>query len=182
MKEFQAKPAQQSHIARLKVVRWIPPGPKTYKVNYDGAMFTKLGEVGIGIVVRNEKGEVMASIAKKIPSPESIEMLEALAARRAAIFSVELGLHQVVIKGDSEIVFKALSSWCLERSGIGHIIKDCKSISCFLQTCSFSHTRRQGNYVAHALAKREMMSSSLLVWMESVPPDISYLVFVDVIP
>jgi len=163
-------------------VRWIPPGLETYKVNYDGAMFTELGEAGIGIVVRNEKGEVMASIAKKIPSPESIEMLEALVARRAAIFSVELGLHQVVIKGDSEIVFKALLGWCLERSGIGHIIKDCKSISGFLQTCSFSHTRRQGNYVAHALAKRARMSSPLLVWMEYVPPDISYLVFIDVIP
>ena len=41
--------------------------------------------------------------------PVSIEVLEALAARRAAIFSVELGLHRVVIEGDSEIVFKALS-------------------------------------------------------------------------
>ena len=39
----------------------------------------------------------------------SVEVLEALAARKAAIFSVELGLHRVVIERDSEIVFKALS-------------------------------------------------------------------------
>ncbi|KAL0008813.1 hypothetical protein SO802_010315 [Lithocarpus litseifolius] len=87
-------------------------------------MFAELGEAGIGVVVRNEKGEVMASLAKKLPILESVEMLEALAVRRAVIFSAELGLHQVVIEGDSEIVFKALSSRCLERSSIGHIIKD----------------------------------------------------------
>ena len=181
LNEFQAKPLQQLQSASPIVVKWKPPGSEFYKVNYDGAMFAELGVAGIGVVVRNEKGEVMASLAEKIPSPESVEMLEALAARRAAIFSVELGLHQVVIEADSETVFKALLGWCLERSSIGHIIKDCKSVSDFLQTCSFSHTRRQGNRVAHALAKRARMSSPLLVWMESIPPDISYLVYVDVI-
>ena len=51
----------------------------------------------------------MASIAERIHMPVSIEVLEALATRRATIFSVELDLHRVVIEGDSEIVFKALS-------------------------------------------------------------------------
>ncbi|KAL0008815.1 hypothetical protein SO802_010317 [Lithocarpus litseifolius] len=105
-------------------VKWKPLRLEFYKVNYHGAMFAELGEAGIGVMVRNEKGEVIASLVEKIPIPESIEMLEALVARRAAIFSAELGLHQVVIEGDSEIVFKALSSRCLERSSIGHIIKD----------------------------------------------------------
>ena len=40
------------------------------------------------------------------------------------------------------IVFKALSGEYSDRSCIGHIVKDCKSILGFLQTCSFSHTRQ----------------------------------------
>ena len=40
------------------------------------------------------------------------------------------------------------------------------------RTFSFSHTRRQGNCVAHSLAKRVRVSLSLLVWMEYVLPDI----------
>ena len=93
-------------------------------------------------MVRNENGEVMASLAERITILASVEGLEALAARRAVIFSLELGLHRVVIEGDTEIVFKALSRECSDCSCIGHIIKDCTSISGFFQTYSFSHTRR----------------------------------------
>ena len=102
--------------------------------------------------------------------------------RRATIFIVELGFHRVIIEGDLEIVVKALSGEYSNRSCIIHIVKDYKSILGFLQTYSFSHTRRQGNAMAHALAKRVRLSSPLSVWVESVPQDISYLVFVDVPP
>ena len=85
----------------------------------------------------------MASLAERIHMPVSVEVLEALAARRAAIFSAELGLHRVVIEGDPKIVFKALSGESPDQSCIGHIVKDCTSISGFLQICSFSHTKLQ---------------------------------------
>ena len=114
--------------------------------------------------------------------PVSIEVLDALAARRATFFSVELDLHRVVIEGDSEIVFKALSIEYFDWSCIGHIVKDRKSISGFLQTYYFSHTKWQDNSIAHTLAKRVRMFSPHLVWMESILANISYLVFVDVIP
>ena len=52
-------------------------------------------------------------------------------------------------------------------------------MGCF-QTCSFSHVRWQSNGAAHALARRARKSSPLSVWMEFVPLDISYLVYVDV--
>ena len=35
-----------------------------------------------------------------------------------------------------------------------------------------SHVCRQGNALANALAKRARLSNPLLVWMESVPPDL----------
>ena len=61
----------------------------------------------------------------------------------------------------------------------GVIIKDTMSIIGSLRTFSFSHTRRQGNCVTHALAERAIVSFPLLVWMENVPTIISHVVISD---
>ncbi|XP_023910597.2 uncharacterized protein LOC112022257 [Quercus suber] len=160
--------------------RWVPPAEGTYKVNYDGAYFVDEEKAGIGVVVRNELGQVMGSLAEKIDMPSTVEVLKALAARRAMLFMEELGLRHAVFEGDSELVVKALVGHCPDQSSIGHIIKDCKSLRSLFQTCSFSHVRRQGNGVTHALTRRARQYFPLTVWMESVPLDITYLVYVDI--
>ena len=53
-----------------------------------GAMFVKLDEVGIGVVVRDANGEVLAALSEKISCPCSVEVLEVLIARRATQFTV----------------------------------------------------------------------------------------------
>ena len=120
----------------------------TYKVNYDGACFTETDEAGIGVVVRNELGQVLASLDGKIPMPLTVEALEAMAARKAMIFNEELGLRRVIFEGDLELVVKALLGDYPDQSCIGHIVKDCKSIMSFFQTCSFSHVRWQNSLVS----------------------------------
>uniref|UniRef100_A0A7N2L8B5 Reverse transcriptase zinc-binding domain-containing protein n=1 Tax=Quercus lobata TaxID=97700 RepID=A0A7N2L8B5_QUELO len=49
---------------------------------------------GIGVVVRNSLGEVLAALSEIIPLPLSIVVLETIAARRAVTFLQELGLGQ----------------------------------------------------------------------------------------
>ena len=74
-----------------------------------------------------------------------MEVLEALAARRAARFVVEVGLTASEFEGDSEVVWRALRTADGAHSSMGEIIKDTMSILGSLRTFSFSHTRRQGN-------------------------------------
>ena len=162
-------------------VKWQPPGEGLYKINYDGAVFNESGEAGIGIIVRDARGEVIAALAEKLIYPGSVVVLESLAARRAVSFAMELGLSSSIIEGDSEVVFKALRNSDWHHSSIGEIVKDIVSIVGSSRTFSFSHTRRQGNKSAHALAKRAIVSFPLLVWMEHVPPDISPIVVADLL-
>ena len=180
LKEFQGRPKTRTVRLQPQPHRWAPPELGIYKANYDGAYFAEEEAAGIGVVVRNDLGQVMASLAEKLAMPPTVEILEAMAARRAMIFMEELRLHRAIFEGDSETVVKALSRDCPDRSCIGHIVKDCKSLMGCFQTNSFSHVRRQSNGVAHTLARRARKSSPLSVWMESIPPDISYLVYVDV--
>ena len=87
---------------------------------------------------------------------------------------------QAIFEGDSEIVVKALVGDCPIWSSIGHIVKDYKPLTGLFQICTFSHVRRQSNGVAHALTQRVRNSFPLSVWTESVPPNISYLIYVGV--
>ena len=126
-------------------------------------MFGDSNEAGLGVVIRNNKGEVMAAFAEKIPLPYSRVSLETLAARRAIPFVADLGFSQSIFKGDSEILVKALDNENHSLASIGHIIKDIQFTLSFFQTHSFSQTRRQGNFVPHALVGRARNSFPLEV-------------------
>ena len=142
-------------------------------------MFADTSEAGIGVVIQNEFGEVMAALSEKIALPSSVETLELLAARRATVIAMELGLQQISFEGDAEGVIKALSQRDVTHSPVGHLVKDFRSIASSLGTFSLSHTKRQGNNVAHALARTACFSFPLLVWMEDVPPSILHYVLRD---
>ena len=47
-------------------IKWKPPDTDYFKVNFDGAMFDDTNEAGIGVIIRNNHGEVMASLSEKI--------------------------------------------------------------------------------------------------------------------
>ena len=49
-------------------------------------------------------------------------------------------------------------------------------------TWSLSHTFRQGNVVADALARRAKLSFPFAIWLDSVPPDLIPFVNADLLP
>lgn len=56
-----------------------PPDTSWYKINFDSALFDKENCAGIGIVIRNDKGLVMASLSQEIPLPFTAIKVKALA-------------------------------------------------------------------------------------------------------
>ena len=51
----------------------------------------------------------------------------------------------------------------------GHIISDIKALFAHFRSLVFQHTRRQGNKVAHSLARATCNFSPFCTWMEEVP-------------
>ena len=62
---------------------------------------------------------------------------------------------------------------------VGHLVKDFTSIVGSFQTYYISHIRRQGNSVAHALAREAKMSFPLHIWMKDVSPNVLSVVTKD---
>ena len=172
--------ATHEHRAELEK-KWNPPPLNSYKTNFDGAMFNESNEVGIGVVIRNCKGEIMVALSEKIQKPQFVVALEMLATKRAVLFARECGIQQSSFEGDSKFVINSLRHGELLHSSVGYLLKDTMSYASSLRSFSFSHVSRQGNSVAHVLAQRERLSFPIVVWMESVPPDINSFVMLDIL-
>ena len=86
-----------------------------------------MGATGIGVVVRNSSSKVLAALSEIIPLPSSIVALETIAARWAALFLHELGLHGLILEGDLEASILEIKNMCFHHALLGHLIKDIKS-------------------------------------------------------
>ena len=152
--------------------RWSPPAENLYKANYDAALFEHLGIAGLGVVVRDVRGNVLAALSQKIALPQSVEMAEALAAKRAVQLATEMSFLRVVVEGDCKRVVQALQAPGRSLTLYGHVIEDVRRIGATLQTCSFHHVLREGNSLAHSLARRAVLTADTDVWVEELPSDL----------
>ena len=110
-------------------IKWKPPPSEWVKINFDGAVFKEQAQAGLGSIIHNDRGLVMAAATQIIPLPTSVEMVEVLAARRALIFANELGFDKVILEGDSEIAIAAMKTDAYSAASFGHIVADIKALS-----------------------------------------------------
>nr|POE67813.1 putative ribonuclease h protein [Quercus suber] len=170
--EFQrAQPSSLSSPKPVSSSKWSPPPVGWVKINFDGATFGSKNLAGLGGVIRNDKGLILAAFTHTIPLPTSVEMVEVLAARSALSLAKELCLNKVQLEGDSEVIVNALSRGGMDSSSFGHIVKDINILSSDFLCVSFSHSRRLGNKLAHCLARSACNFAPFQVWMEEIPPE-----------
>ena len=50
---------------------WKPPPHSVFKLNFDAAIFMEIDRSGFGMIIRNDKGEVMVVRSAKGPSVSS---------------------------------------------------------------------------------------------------------------
>ena len=85
-------------------------------------VFNQQEKAGLGVVIRNEEGAVMASMTQLVPLPTTVAQVEALAARRATEFALELGLNRVILEGDPEVICRGLQDHSPSLALHGHIL------------------------------------------------------------
>ena len=98
LSEFRSLDKPRPHGSSSILRRWRPPTAGSVKTNYDGAKFRESDKAGIGVVIRDSKGQVLAALSEQLVKPPSMEILELLAARRAVKFTAELAMHNWFVR------------------------------------------------------------------------------------
>ena len=159
---------------------WCPLSSLSFKANFDGAIFSNSHSVGVGVVIRNESGKVVAAMTERTPLPNLVVEVEAMACRRAVKFAYEVGIQEVIFEGDSLTVIPALNNGAASEAPYGNLIDDIIILASHLSKVEFCHVKRSCNRVADALAKRAKTRYVIQAWIEDLPIDIAPLANFDV--
>ena len=99
--------------------RWVPLPNGWYKVNANGAIFSKHKWTGIGVVVRDNQGQVVVVMSKKLELPLGPLEIEAKAMETIAIFAKDIGIQQAIFESDNLMICstiqgdsKSLPNYC----------------------------------------------------------------------
>ena len=170
---------RSSHPHGRATTHWTAPDANGIKINFDGVIFADRDCAGIGVVIRNDAGLIMASLTQQIPLPTTVIEVEALAARRALEFTLELGFDDITFEGDSVLLIRNLKNGGSKLTHYGHIGADIFFLLTHFSKANVSFVRRHCNQLAHSLARRAIIPLSMSVWMEEIPPDLESIFLAD---
>jgi hypothetical protein len=133
--------------------KWSPPPEGVLLINVDAAIFSKSGQAGFGVVVRDHRGMLLAASRGALQHVHAPEVAEALAMRQALVFSRNAGFQKIQVASDCLSLINRVQDDGFDRSPIGAIVKEIKTRATMFLSCIFIHVRRCCNVAAHALAK-----------------------------
>ena len=87
----------------------------------------------------------------------------------------------MILEGDSLVLIKALKSVEDSLSPTSLLVDDVKWVASSFERLMYSHVKRNGNRVAHTLAKNALCIPDSQVWMEDVLSHITSILDLDVI-
>lgn len=111
----------------------------------------------------------MASLIQQLEQAFQPVEVEAIVACRAVEFGSEIGVDCAIVEGDSEVIVKALRNNDNGLTPFAPLINDVSLFSGLFSELSYSHIKRDGNKVAHSLARLALTTLGCTVWMEDIP-------------
>ena len=100
-----------------------------YKLNFDAAVFTDTSTSGVGVMIRNVGGQVMATMSSKGHETIDSEEVEVLACRRALEFAIKAGFSNLIVEGDNSNVMRSIVSTQTDWSCLGNLYDDIRYLA-----------------------------------------------------
>lgn len=129
---------------------------KTAKIWTDGGARGNPGPAGIGAVIEDPSGELLAEVSEYIGEATNNQ-----AEYRAMIAALEkaqaLGIEDVTIHADSELMVRQLQGkYKVKNMGIQPLFAQAKDLLSGFRRYTLRHVRREANAVADALVNQAL--------------------------
>ena len=154
---------------KAAAIAWNPPPFNQLKLNVDAAVDVKKMKLGVGAVVRNHRGEVLASLSKPVQGCFRSDEMEAKAIFHSLIWTIQHHMPIAIVETDALRVSNALASSSRDISCFSDLIDDIRCLLSSFPGVTIVHTRRQANQAAHGLAKYALELDEDVSWMGEIP-------------
>jgi hypothetical protein len=143
------------------VSAWSPTPEDTAVVNVDAALFETSSRMGVGVVIRYHNGEFLAAHSQLLDEIMAPEFAEAHAIRCAVSLARDEGLDRFILVSDCLSFIQQIKAPERDRSLIGVVIEDIKTLVPSLSSVTFRHVSCLCNNSAHVLARRAKQFGSV---------------------
>ena len=133
------------------------------------------------MVIRNDKGQMMGALCKKVAAPWGALEAKAKATEAGILLAWDLGLKDIVMEGDSQLVICALKGFANPASIIQKVVKGPQRCLSHFKTWRVEHVKRNNDRAAHLLARNALFVDDCVIWVEDTPPIIEHQIQNDVI-
>lgn len=141
------------------------------KVNVDAAINEERKVAGLGTVIRNSQGQMVAAAVKRIKFEGDVSIAEAKVVKRGMDVARAVSCTYVIIETDCRMVVE-LANKVKNISEIWWIIAEILNSKCDFQSITFQHLLRHCDISTHSLTKRALQSSEFVIWRENFPTDV----------
>ena len=132
-------------------ISWIKPPKGVYKINVDGATTEWGRNSSIGVIIRDYKGEAVASMCRLLNGNFSVLETELVAMEVGILLAKDLGPQQIIIESDSLLAAQSISAKIISGE-TGHIVQGMLCNLDHFGSWKVKHAKREFNRVAHELA------------------------------
>ncbi|XP_042942660.1 uncharacterized protein LOC122276827 [Carya illinoinensis] len=164
---------------RRSLCRWEAPAEDQVKVNWDAAVKLTEGGMGIGVVMRDEKRDVLVSLCSQKKYVRDPLVVEMQALWRAMKLCAELNMTRVIFEGDALNVIRAVNNPDSSWEWHGQLVEDIKEVLKNRNSWKVIHSYRESNCVAHFLAKMSFNVNEERIWIKEGPEGIQPYVLKD---
>ncbi|KAK4846174.1 hypothetical protein QYF36_014024 [Acer negundo] len=130
----------------IDMVAWIDNFANEFRL-------LRSSKAGVGIIIRDYKGTVIAARSSPIPSCSSVEILEAQACFKGLQLATNIGISDMVIESNDASVIQLLSNQVVPRTEMDAFIRNILALGKSMSLLSFVAVRRTANSVAYCLAQ-----------------------------